>query len=85
MSYETLASEIKEGVGGQDNIISVIHCATRLRFKLKDNAAAHADALKNNPGIIMVVESGGQFQVVVGNQVAEVYQALLSLDGMARF
>ncbi|WP_038907655.1 PTS beta-glucoside transporter subunit IIABC [Dickeya oryzae] len=85
MNYETLASEIKEGVGGQDNIISVIHCATRLRFKLKDNAAAHADALKNNPGIIMVVESGGQFQVVVGNQVAEVYQALLSLDGMARF
>ncbi|MCO7261394.1 PTS beta-glucoside transporter subunit IIABC [Dickeya zeae] len=85
MSYETLASEIKEGVGGQDNIISVIHCATRLRFKLKNNAAAHADALKNNPGIIMVVESGGQFQVVVGNQVAEVYQALLSLDDMARF
>ncbi|MBX9444284.1 PTS beta-glucoside transporter subunit IIABC [Dickeya chrysanthemi] len=85
MNYETLASEIRDGVGGQGNIISVIHCATRLRFKLKDNAAAHADVLKNNPGIIMVVESGGQFQVVVGNQVADVYQALLSLDGMARF
>ncbi|RNM26559.1 PTS beta-glucoside transporter subunit IIABC [Dickeya undicola] len=85
MNYETLASEIRDSVGGKDNIISVIHCATRLRFKLRDNAHANADALKNNPGIIMVVESGGQFQVVVGNQVAEVYQALLSLDGMARF
>ncbi|WP_350312409.1 PTS beta-glucoside transporter subunit IIABC [Dickeya fangzhongdai] len=85
MNYETLASEIRDGVGGKDNIISVIHCATRLRFKLRDNANANADALKNNPGIIMVVESGGQFQVVVGNQVADVYQALLSLDGMARF
>ncbi|WES88586.1 PTS beta-glucoside transporter subunit IIABC [Dickeya fangzhongdai] len=85
MNYETLASEIRDGIGGKDNIISVIHCATRLRFKLRDNANANADALKNNPGIIMVVESGGQFQVVVGNQVADVYQALLSLDGMARF
>ncbi|WP_033567585.1 PTS beta-glucoside transporter subunit IIABC [Dickeya undicola] len=85
MNYETLASEIRDSVGGKNNIISVIHCATRLRFKLRDNAHANADALKNNPGIIMVVESGGQFQVVVGNQVAEVYQALLSLDGMARF
>ncbi|MCA6999286.1 PTS beta-glucoside transporter subunit IIABC [Dickeya solani] len=85
MNYETLASEIRDGVGGQENIISVIHCATRLRFKLRDNANANADVLKNNPGIIMVVESGGQFQVVVGNQVADVYQALLSLDGMARF
>ncbi|NKI73808.1 PTS beta-glucoside transporter subunit IIABC [Dickeya sp. CFBP 2040] len=85
MNYEALASEIRDGVGGQGNIISVVHCATRLRFKLKDNTAANADILKNNPGIIMVVESGGQFQVVVGNQVADVYQALLSLEDMSRF
>ncbi|MGM3176226.1 PTS beta-glucoside transporter subunit IIABC [Dickeya lacustris] len=82
MNNETLASEIRDGVGGRANIISVIHCATRLRFKLRDHAKANVTALKNHPGIIMVVESGGQFQVVVGNQVADVYQALMSLDGM---
>lgn len=74
MKYDTLASEIIEGVGGRDNISSVLHCATRLRFKLKDAGRANATGLKENPGIIMVVESGGQFQVVVGNHVSEVYQ-----------
>lgn len=83
MNNETLASEIRDGVGGRSNIISVIHCATRLRFKLRDNAKANITVLKNNSDIIMVVESGGQFQVVVGNQVADVYQALMALDDMA--
>ncbi|ACS85464.1 PTS beta-glucoside transporter subunit IIABC [Musicola paradisiaca] len=82
MKYETLASEIMEGVGGKSNISSVMHCATRLRFKLKDDARANATVLKNNPGVIMVVESGGQFQVVVGNHVSDVYQALLTVSGI---
>ena len=73
MKYKALASEILDGVGGCDNIINVMHCATRLRFKLKDSKKADANALKNNPDVIMVVESGGQFQVVVGNHVGEVY------------
>ncbi|CNI63662.1 MULTISPECIES: PTS beta-glucoside transporter subunit IIABC [Yersinia] len=77
MQYTTVASEILAGVGGKSNINSVVHCATRLRFKLKDTSRADAQALKNNPGVIMVVESGGQFQVVIGNHVSEVYQALL--------
>lgn len=78
MQYQELADEIVAGVGGKDNIISVMHCATRLRFKLKNSQIAHTTALKNNPGVIMVVESGGQYQVVIGNQVAEVYRALTS-------
>ncbi|PWC22283.1 PTS beta-glucoside transporter subunit IIABC [Brenneria roseae subsp. roseae] len=82
MKYKTLASEILEGVGGRDNVNSVIHCATRLRFKLKNNKKADAVTLKNNPGVIMVVESGGQFQVVVGNHVSEVYQDLLEVSGI---
>ncbi|AQV88208.1 hypothetical protein KU15F73_29440 [Escherichia coli] len=59
-----LARKIVAGVGGADNIVSLMHCATRLRFKLKDESKAQAEVLKKTPGIIMVVESGGQFQVV---------------------
>lgn len=76
MEYKALADEILSGVGGQENVKSVVHCATRLRFKLKDNAKASAETLKRNPGVIMVVESGGQFQVVIGNHVGEVFDAL---------
>ncbi|MCD7091553.1 PTS beta-glucoside transporter subunit IIABC [Klebsiella quasipneumoniae] len=83
MKYKTLASEILEGVGGRGNVNSVIHCATRLRFKLKDHKKADVTALKNNSGVIMVVESGGQFQVVIGNNVGEVYQDLLDVSGIS--
>ncbi|HGY8158513.1 TPA: PTS transporter subunit EIIB, partial [Escherichia coli] len=53
-----LARKIVAGVGGADNIVSLMHCATRLRFKLKDESKAQAEVLKKTPGIIMVVESG---------------------------
>lgn len=76
MAYEQLACEIIEGVGGRDNIISLIHCATRLRFKLHDESKANKDALNQNGEIIAVVESGGQFQIVIGNQVGQVFDAL---------
>ncbi|HCD0607982.1 TPA: PTS beta-glucoside transporter subunit IIABC [Salmonella enterica subsp. enterica serovar Infantis] len=76
MGYQTLAKDILSHVGGKENIASLIHCATRLRFKLRDRALADAEGLKAKPGIIMVVESGGQFQVVVGNHVSEVWQAV---------
>ncbi|VXC43931.1 fused beta-glucoside-specific PTS enzymes: IIA component; IIB component; IIC component [Enterobacterales bacterium 8AC] len=81
MKYQELASEILAGVGGRDNVKSLVHCATRLRFKLREVSLADAAILKKNPGIIMVVESGGQFQVVVGNHVAEVYKAVNTLAG----
>lgn len=77
MEYKTLADEILRGVGGKENVNSVVHCATRLRFKLKDTRKADAAGLKENPGVIMVVESGGQFQVVIGNHVGAVYEALV--------
>lgn len=82
MEYKALASEILDGVGGRGNVISVMHCATRLRFKLKDNKKADAATLKDNSGVIMVVESGGQFQVVVGNHVSDVYNSLLDISGL---
>ncbi|QKJ87567.1 PTS beta-glucoside transporter subunit IIABC [Paramixta manurensis] len=76
MHYQTLARTILKHVGGQQNIISLVHCATRLRFKLHDHQKADASALKSDPGVMAVVESGGQFQVVIGNHVHDVYQAL---------
>lgn len=82
MKYQVLSEEILQGVGGKENINSVIHCATRLRFKLKDSRKADTAALKANAGVIMVVESGGQYQVVIGNHVSEVYQDLLTTAGL---
>lgn len=82
MKYQVLSEEILQGVGGKENISSLMHCATRLRFKLKDSRRANTAALKQNPGVIMVVESGGQYQVVIGNHVGEVYQALTAAAGL---
>ncbi|WLI77758.1 PTS beta-glucoside transporter subunit IIABC [Kosakonia sp. H02] len=82
MEYQTLAKDILSHVGGKENISSVVHCATRLRFKLKEMHKADAEGLKANPGVIMVVESGGQFQVVIGNHVHDVWQAVRKDAGL---
>ncbi|WP_243297811.1 PTS beta-glucoside transporter subunit IIBCA [Bacillus litorisediminis] len=76
MSYEKLAKEIIELVGGEKNVTSLVHCATRLRFVLKDTSKANKGKLENTEGVITVKESGGQFQVVIGNTVPEVYNAI---------
>ncbi|EOV8089170.1 PTS beta-glucoside transporter subunit IIABC [Providencia rettgeri] len=81
MKYQPLAEQIINDVGGQDNIVNVIHCATRLRFKLKEIKKANPEHLKQNSEVITVVESGGQFQVVIGNHVHEVYNAINQLIG----
>jgi len=82
MDYQTLANVILSHVGGKENISSVVHCATRLRFKLKEMKKADADGLKKEPGVIMVVESGGQFQVVIGNHVHDVWLAVCDAAGL---
>ena len=79
--YQALAKDIVRLIGGQDNVKSVFHCATRLRFKLKDEQAADAEQLKQQDGVITVVKSGGQFQVVIGNNVSEVYQDVVAIGG----
>ena len=76
MKYDQLAKAIIESVGGELNVSSLVHCATRLRFVLKDKAKADKLKLEKLEGVIAVKESGGQFQVVVGNTVPEVYQAI---------
>ncbi|MBT2738881.1 beta-glucoside-specific PTS transporter subunit IIABC [Bacillus sp. ISL-7] len=79
MSYQNFAKEIVELVGGEPNISSVVHCATRLRFKLKDSDKANKPSLQNLDGVLSVVESGGQFQVVVGSHVPEVYKEITKI------
>nr|WP_154984576.1 beta-glucoside-specific PTS transporter subunit IIABC [Paenibacillus xylanexedens] len=78
MDHLKLAQNIVDRVGGRENIQSLTHCATRLRFVLNDNRKADADTLENTAGILKVIESGGQFQVVVGNDVSEVYKHIVA-------
>ena len=80
--YTQLAADIVKNVGGKENVISLAHCITRLRFKLKDESKANEDVLKAMDGVITVVKSGGQFQVVVGNKVGEVYDEILATQGV---
>ncbi len=81
--YENLAKEILENVGGKENINSLTHCVTRLRFRLKDESKANDEALKNNPGVVTVMKSAGQYQVVIGNHVPLVYGDVCELAGIS--
>ncbi len=81
MKYENESKEIVSLVGGKENIESVVHCATRLRFSLKDSARANGEALKKLPYVLTAVESGGQYQIVIGSAVAEYYDAILAVTG----
>ncbi|TXC85654.1 PTS beta-glucoside transporter subunit IIABC [Metabacillus litoralis] len=82
MKYEQLAKDIIKNVGGKENVSSVVHCITRLRFKLKDEGKANTDALKNMDGVITVMKSGGQYQIVIGNHVPDVYKTVLEIGGL---
>lgn len=77
--YQELAKEIVKQVGGKDNVVSLTHCITRLRFKLKDESIANDDIIKGLDGVVTVMKSGGQYQVVIGNQVADVYEEVMPL------
>lgn len=81
MKYEQLAKDIIANVGGKENVNSVVHCVTRLRFKLKDEKKANTEVLKNMDGVVTVMKSGGQYQVVIGNHVPDVYKAVAAEGG----
>ena len=80
--YGELAKEIVKNVGGKENVSSLTHCITRLRFKLKDEGKAKDDVIKNMDGVVTVMKSGGQYQVVIGNHVPEVYADVMPLLGI---
>ena len=80
--YEQLAKDIIFNVGGKENISSLSHCITRLRFKLKDESKANDEVLKKMDGIVTVMKNGGQYQVVIGNHVPDVYAVVCDLAGL---
>ena len=77
--YDGLARIIIQNVGGKSNITSITHCVTRLRFKLKDESKAQDEILKETDGVVNILKAGGQYQVVIGQHVADVYDAVLSV------
>jgi PTS system beta-glucosides-specific IIC component len=81
MKCEKLAKDIIKNVGGKENVNSLTHCVTRLRFKLKDESKAKTDVLKNMEGVVTVIQSGGQYQVVIGNHVPDVYADVAEIGG----
>ncbi|AJS58198.1 beta-glucoside-specific PTS transporter subunit IIABC [Paenibacillus sp. IHBB 10380] len=83
MDNKKMAEDIVDLVGGEENINDLVHCATRLRFSLKDNKEAQREQLEKHEGVITVVESGGQFQVVVGSSVAHIYSEIVKNTNFA--
>ncbi|WP_150271198.1 beta-glucoside-specific PTS transporter subunit IIABC [Paenibacillus tepidiphilus] len=82
MDKAALSKEILKLVGGEENVGQVTHCMTRLRFNLKDNKRADKEALQKTPGVMGVMINGGQFQVIIGNDVPVVYNELVA--GMSK-
>ena len=80
--YTQLAMDIIQNVGGKENIRSLTHCITRLRFQLVDEGRANDGVLKKMDGVVTVVKSGGQYQVVIGNHVPEVYADVCAIAGI---
>ena len=81
--YTQLAEDIVDKVGGKENVKEVRHCVTRLRFYLKDESKADTEYLKKRDGVVTVMKAGGQYQVVIGNHVPEVYEEVLKVGNFA--
>lgn len=82
MNYKELAKTILNLVGGEDNVVSLTHCATRLRFNLKDESKADTKKLKATKGVMGAVSSGGQYQVIIGSDVANVYKEIMGITNL---
>ncbi|MCI6754887.1 PTS transporter subunit EIIC [Galactobacillus timonensis] len=82
MSYTELAEKILTSVGGSEKVAAITHCITRLRFNLKDDRKADLEATKAIQGVSGVVIKGGQYQVVIGPHVAEVYDEVLKVGNL---
>ncbi|MFT8310988.1 MAG: beta-glucoside-specific PTS transporter subunit IIABC [Sporolactobacillus sp.] len=81
--YSQLAMDIVANVGGKENVKSLIHCATRLRFRLNDQSKANKEILEDLPNVLTAVSAGGQYQVVIGDEVVPVYEAIMDKYGFS--
>lgn len=79
MDYSIVAKKILDKIGGENNVISVMHCMTRLRFTLKDESIVNDDEIKKIKGVMGIMKKGGQYQVIIGNDVSKCYKELLKL------
>lgn len=82
MKYEKLAKELIKAVGGKNNISALQHCMTRLRFTLKDESKADDAIIEKTEGVIQLIKKGGQYQVVIGTHVHDVYLDVCQLAGI---
>lgn len=80
--YDQLAKSIVDLIGGSENVVSLTHCITRLRFVLKDERIAETEKIQNLSGVVSVIKAGGQYQVVIGNEVEDVYFAVGKISGI---
>lgn len=80
--YQNLNDAILKHIGGKENISGLTHCMTRLRFRLKDESKANTEVIKKLSGVVTVVQSAGQYQVVIGNHVSEVYKEFVVMAGI---
>ena len=83
MDYQSVAKKILERVGGKDNVVSLIHCMTRLRFTLKDESIVDDELVKKTKGVMGVMRKAGQYQIIIGNDVANVYAELQKLGNFS--
>ena len=79
MNFKEIAEKILHLVGGEENIVSLVHCATRLRFTLKDESKAQTEKIKQTKGVMGVAVNGGQYQIIIGNNVPHVYKAIMEM------
>lgn len=83
LANRKLGEDVVGLVGGKENILSISHCMTRLRFKLRDDAKADTKAIESHKGVIQVINANGQYQVVVGiNVIEDVYDAAVAASGV---
>lgn len=83
MDYSTTAKQLLGKLGGEKNIISVTHCMTRLRFVLKDETGIQDEQVKAISGVVGVMRKGGQYQVIIGNEVSKCYGEILKLGNFS--
>ena len=79
MDYESVAKKILQRVGGAENVTGLVHCMTRLRFNLKDESIVDDEVVKKTKGVMGVMKKGGQYQIIIGNDVGYVYEELNKL------
>lgn len=80
--YAAISKKIVENIGGVENIASVTHCMTRLRFVVKDEGKINDAAVKATDGVMGVVNQGGQYQIIIGNHVEEAYNEVLKMGAL---